>query len=554
MLGTYGRDKLNGNGKLLLGFAEDNKLALLNTLFCTPKSGVSYTFQSANRSKGQARLDYTLTKQAGRRLIRSVNIPRPPLEAPESDHNLVYAKARIPRRSAPNRRKRDITKETPKLADLRRLMTDPNLRFQVANAMVDALPPIPDGTCISDIATDMAKVMLSTAAELVPRSKRPRGAQGWCAGPGVEAEMNAAWQQREKARRHLRAEPHNSNLRKAVKMAGKKLRKVRKAAVLSFFWDFVRKLETRNREGDQAGFYKHLKTMNLEGKRDRSSAYVKDENGVLLRDVELIRERWVRWFHTLLNAKSPRLDPNIAEGLDQWPENMPLGVQPTMQELTDAIRSFANGKAVGPDGVSVELFKITLNGDPALRRRLLDIVVRIWRGGEVPQQWKYAIIMVLHKKKDRTECGNYRGISLVAHAGKILLKIIARRLSEYCELVGILPKEHSGFRPNRSTTDMMFVIRRLQELARKKRIPLYVCFIDLTKAYDSVDRTLLWTVLARFGVPQIMISVIRQFHDGMRACVRLDDRVCSRWFAVEQAFAKGACSHPYCSTSSSRRF
>ena len=84
----------------------------------------------------------------------------------------------------------------------------------------------------------------------------------------------------------------------------------------------------------------------------------------------------------------------------------------------------------------------------------------------------------------------------------------------------------------------MFVVRRLQELARKKRIPLDVCFVDLTKAYDSVDRTLLWTVLARFGVPQIMISVIRQFHDDMRACVRLDDRVCSRWFAVEQGLQR----------------
>ena len=206
--------------------------------------------------------------------------------------------------------------------------------------------------------------------------------------------MNAAWQQRDEARRHLRAEPHDSNFQKAVKMAGKNLRKVRKAAVLSFFWDFVRKLETHTREGDQAGFYKHLKTMNLEGKRDRSSAYVKDENGVLLRDVELIRERWVRWFHTLLHAKSPRLDPNIAEGLDQWPKIMPLGVQPTMQELTDAICSLANGKAVGADGVFVELFKISLNGDPALRRRLLDIVVRIWRGGarcrssgNMPSSW-----------------------------------------------------------------------------------------------------------------------------------------------------------------------
>ena len=97
-----------------------------------------------------------------------------------------------------------------------------------------------------------------------------------------------------------------------------------------------------------------------------------------------------------------------------------------MQELTDAIRSLANGKVVGPDGVSVELFKIILNGDPGLRRRLLDIVVCIWRGGKVPKQWKDAIIIVLHKKKYRTECGNYRGILLLAHAGKILLKIIAR--------------------------------------------------------------------------------------------------------------------------------
>ena len=70
VLSAYGRDKLNENGKLLLGFGEDNKLALLNTFFCTPKSGMSYTLQSANRSKGQARLAYILTKQADRRLIR----------------------------------------------------------------------------------------------------------------------------------------------------------------------------------------------------------------------------------------------------------------------------------------------------------------------------------------------------------------------------------------------------------------------------------------------------------------------------------------------------
>ena len=192
VLGAYGRDMLNKNGKLLLGSEQDNKLALRNALFCTPKSGASHTFQSANRSKGQARLDYILTKKSDRGLIRSVNVRRPPFKAPNSVHNLMYAKVSIPRRSAPNRRKRDSAKETPKLVDLRRLRAVSNLGCQVVNTTVDALPPISDGTGLSDIATDMADVVISTAAELVPRSKRPRGAQGWCAGPGVEAEMNAA--------------------------------------------------------------------------------------------------------------------------------------------------------------------------------------------------------------------------------------------------------------------------------------------------------------------------------------------------------------------------
>ena len=195
---------------------------------------------------------------------------------------------------------------------------------------------------------------------------------------------------------------------------------------------------------------------------------------------------------------------------------MSLAVQPTVQDLAGTNRSLANGMVVGPGGVSVELFKITLNGDPAMRRRLLDIVVCIFEG---PQQWKYVIMMVLHKKKDRTECGNYRGISLVAHAGKILLNTIARRLSEYCERVGILLEDQSGFRLNRFTTDVVFVIRRLQELARNKQIPLYVCFPDLTKAYNFVERTLLWTILATFDAPQNIPSIPR-WHASMRAARR----------------------------------
>ena len=67
VLGAYDRDKLNENGKLLLGFAENNKAHSSEHFLLHPsKSGVSYTFHSVNRSKGQARLDYILTNQANR--------------------------------------------------------------------------------------------------------------------------------------------------------------------------------------------------------------------------------------------------------------------------------------------------------------------------------------------------------------------------------------------------------------------------------------------------------------------------------------------------------
>ena len=111
-------------------------------------------------------------------------------------------------------------------------------------------------------------------------------------------------------------------------------------------------------------------------------------------------------------------------------------------------------------------------------------------------------------------------------------------------ITSIILASPCGDRETIQAASSAYSIRQLQELARKKRIPLYVCFIDLAKVYDSVDRTLPWTVLARFGVPQIVISVIRQFHDGMRACERLDDRACSRWFAVEQGLRQGCVLAP----------
>ena len=148
------------------------------------------------------------------------------------------------------------------------------------------------------------------------------------------------------------------------------------------------------------------------------------------------------------------------------------------------------------------------------------------------------------QEEDQTDCGNYRGISLVAHAGKVILKIVAFRLGSYLERERLLPESQCGFRPGRSTVDMMFVVRRLQELGRKEGVPLYTCFGYLQKACDSVDRSFLWVVLARFGVPPEMVDIVRQFHDEVPACVRLNGGRVSEWFEIGQGLRQGCVLNP----------
>ena len=81
-------------------------------------------------------------------------------------------------------------------------------------------------------------------------------------------------------------------------------------------------------------------------------------------------------------------------------------------DVTAVIRAMPNWKAVGPDSLPAELLKID---HPEFIRYFHNLLANVWRTGDVPQQWKAATIKVLHKMKDRSDCNNYRGISLVAN-------------------------------------------------------------------------------------------------------------------------------------------
>ena len=147
----------------------------------------------------------------------------------------------------------------------------------------------------------------------------------------------------------------------------------------------------------------------------------------------------------------------------------------------------------------------------------------MWSKEAIPQEFKDATIIHLFKRKGNPQvCDNHRGISLLSIAGKVLARVLLNRLNEHLERSGLLPESQWGFRKNRGTIDMIFIARQLQEKCQEQNVDVYMTFVDLTKAFDTVSREGLWTIMAKFGCPAKFIAVVPQFHDGMLARVQND--------------------------------
>ena len=168
--------------------------------------------------------------------------------------------------------------------------------------------------------------------------------------------------------------------------------------------------------------------------------------------------------------------------------------------------------------------------------------------GSVPQAWKDASIVTIYKKGDRTDCGDYRGISLISIAGKIFARILFNRLSTH-----ITPEEvaetQCGFRGNRSTVDMIVCLRQLQEKYIEQDRPLYMVFVDFSKAFDTVERTGLWQLLRKYGCPEKFTTMIEALHTGLMANVSVGGEV-SESFSVTNGVKQGCILPPHSSPSS----
>ena len=198
-----------------------------------------------------------------------------------------------------------------------------------------------------------------------------------------------------------------------------------------------------------------------------------------------VLKRWKEYFKKLMNKENNR-DPRRGEA-----EVVNEAVNcVSRKEVKNALRRIKKGKAVGPDELSVEVWKCMGKTEIEFLTRLFN---RLLMGERMPEEWRRSVLIPIYKNKwDAQCCGNYRGIKLMSHTMKVWERIIEARLRDRVEI----SKQQYGFMPGKGTTDAMFALRMLMEGQRE----IHCVFVDLEKAYDRVSREELWYCMRKSGI------------------------------------------------------
>ncbi|KAK6749724.1 hypothetical protein RB195_001996 [Necator americanus] len=198
-----------------------------------------------------------------------------------------------------------------------------------------------------------------------------------------------------------------------------------------------------------------------------------------------------------------------------------------------------NGKFGEDDGISAEILKCLA---PSEIREMTEIIRSIWIDERIPDSWKYAIIVPLHKKLSVTDPRNYRGISLLRVMYKVLERIILDRLIKHREET--TRDEQAGFRPGRSTFDQVFNVRRVIEIWQRYSKPMQLAFLDFEAASDSHHRGRLLNALRADGVPRKFVRLLDDMNQRTTATVRTPAG-CTTPFEVVTGVRQGAVAGPF---------
>ncbi|XP_061176180.1 uncharacterized protein LOC133185137 [Saccostrea echinata] len=239
-------------------------------------------------------------------------------------------------------------------------------------------------------------------------------------------------------------------------------------------------------EAERAASNGHMKTVYeitrvISNEKKSTTTAIKDKEGKTLSSQDERKERWKEHFQEILNRPQPE-HPLEVESEGQVVDEMDTSPI-RKEEIIKAIKKLKNGKAGGVDGITAEI-----------------------------------------------------GITLLSVPSKVFSRIVIQRIQDGVEKQ--LREEQAGFRRGRSTTEQLFTLRNIIEQCTEWISTLFVNYVDFEKAFDSIHRESLWSIMKFYGIPDKLVRMVKLLYDSFQ-CAVLEDGEESDWFRVTTGVKQG---------------
>lgn len=249
----------------------------------------------------------------------------------------------------------------------------------------------------------------------------------------------------------------------------------------------------------------------MAGERQILSA-LKDRTGGRVTSRQQI-ENVVQDFYTDLYKCQSTASPNIGCSDSELPPCI------IASEVRSAIKAMKGDTACGPDKISVDMLQA---GGAVMHTMLATLFTEYLQTKKVPDQWRTSRTVLLHKKGDKEDIGNYRPISLLSVLYKTFSKIILSRVER--QLDDFQPPEQAGFRKGFSVNDHIHTLSQLIERCREYRMPLVLVFVDYAKAFDSIDQGAVVQSLLDAGIHSHYVETIKDCLSNNSTTIRLFEK------------------------------
>ena len=509
IVGNVGLGERNDRGIRLVDFAISNHLAIKNTMFEKHPRRL-YTWTSPDGvTKNQ--IDYIMIEKRWASSIQDVTT-KPSADC-DTDHEFLVATFKVKLKC------KKITAR-PVRYDVQEM--DENFNIEVRNRFRVLLMNIEEKEP-DEIANETKSIYVEAAQKHL--RKRLVKRQPW-----LTEETLQKVKQRKEAKKTAGA---HSNDYKAI---AKEVRQMCRKDKTKYLIRKCQKIDEFMKENKSRDMYNEIKSITRTFKP--RLGVIKDESGKILTEAGNIVDRWKRYCEGMFTSNVPTAEVQQVRIEDIEDKEDPC-LPPLKSEVEWAIKSLKDAKSPGCDKIQAEMIKASgLEGIEVYHK----LCTKIWQTGQWPTDWKRAIFIALPKKGDLQQCSTYRTISLISHASKILLKIIMRRIESKIEEE--VNKTQAGFRKNRGTRDHIFNLRMIVQKYREMNTSLHTCFIDYSKAFDSINHGEMWNTLKEMNFDPKSILLIRSLYEGQQSAVQLECGT-TDWFPITRGVRQGCILSPH---------